>query len=144
MIQYCSSTERPTQTPGRTLRGFDSGVCDRDPTVAGGKPADGALVRGVNLSDQGTGCIHLRGTDPPDTDDWGTLRMVNCIEAVGREAEALQIQIAINDLSLQRADISSRTPRIRMGSRLTCDTFAAMAMSRHWISVKAHPITMRS
>jgi hypothetical protein len=85
----------------RTLYGFDATVCDRDPSNPAGKPAGGALVRGLNLTNQGAGYLHLRGSDPPDADDWATLRMVSCIEAVGREAEALDLRITVNDLSLQ-------------------------------------------
>ena len=83
----------------RTFHAFDPARCDRDPSAATGQPASGALLHGVNLADDGDGYVHLRGTDPPDSDDWATLRMLNCLEAVGREARALDVRITVNDLS---------------------------------------------
>lgn len=81
------------------FHGFDSTRCDRDPSAATGQPAGGALLRGVNLVDEGDGYVHLRGTDPVDTDDWATLALVNCLEAVGREAKTLDVRLTVNDLS---------------------------------------------
>jgi hypothetical protein len=80
---------------------FNPAACDRDPSTAIGSPASGTLKQGVNLTDEGSGYLHVRGSDPPDADDWATLSMLNCIEAVGREAETLNLRMTVTDLSLR-------------------------------------------
>lgn len=81
---------------------FDPQVCDDDPSVALGVFTDGSLDGGINLKDLGSGYRHLRGTDGVDEDDWGTLPLLNCLEAVGRAATAAGLQITVNDLSLRQ------------------------------------------
>jgi hypothetical protein len=53
-----------------SFHAFDPSRCDRDPTIAEGSPSRGSLRQGVKLADEGDGYLHVRGTDPPDADDW--------------------------------------------------------------------------
>jgi penicillin-insensitive murein DD-endopeptidase len=78
---------------------FDRFHCDTDPSHPVGTFYAGSLDKGVNLADRGSGYIHLRGGDPVDSDDWGSLELVACIETVGREWEATGRRIGVNDLS---------------------------------------------
>jgi murein endopeptidase len=78
---------------------FSPSQCDPDPSRPVGKFYAGSLDKGVNLTDRGSGYIHLRGGDPVDTDDWGSLELVNCVETVGRAWEATGRRIDVNDLS---------------------------------------------
>jgi murein endopeptidase len=89
------------EASNRGFHAFSPTACDRDPSAARGKPSSGSLVSGLNLTDEGGGYVHLRGSDGPDTDDWATLPLLSCIEAVGRDAETMAIRLTINDLSLR-------------------------------------------
>ena len=80
---------------------LQTGRCDEDPTRATGSPSNGTLMGGLNLPDRGTGYRHYRGGDPVDRDDWGTLRMLSCLEASARSAESMNVQIGIGDISLR-------------------------------------------
>lgn len=48
------------------------------------------------------GYRHFRGTDPEDTDDWSTLTLINCLEAVGRESSKARMRLNVTDLSRER------------------------------------------
>ena len=74
---------------------FDPHKCTEDRSRAG----HNQLVRGINLKDRGVGYLHVSGADKPDTDDWGTLGLINCLEAVGRMAAANQFPVVNTDLS---------------------------------------------
>lgn len=78
-----------------------TGRCDRDPSGAQGKPAGGGLKGSLNLPDTGDGYRHYYGTDSVDTDDWGTLKMLSCIEAVGRAVKDRGIRMGVGDLSIR-------------------------------------------
>ena len=78
-----------------------TGRCDDDPSRPVGKPSGGDLTGGLNLPDRGSGYRHYLGTDRVDTDDWGTLAMLGCLEAVGRAVEPLGISMGVGDLSLR-------------------------------------------
>jgi murein endopeptidase len=78
---------------------FSPSQCDTDPSHPEGTFYAGSLDHGVNLTDRGSGYIHLRGGDPVDADDWGSLALVSCIEAVGRAWEATGRRINVTDLS---------------------------------------------
>jgi hypothetical protein len=80
---------------------FSPSRCDRDPSRPVGAPASGSLSLGVNLRDRGPGYLHVRGTDPVDGDDWGTLPLVACIEDVGRSWESTLLAVTVTDLSLR-------------------------------------------
>jgi len=79
---------------------FDPESCDRDPTVVVGEPHDGGIQGAINLKDVGVGYRHYRGGDPSDGDDWGSLALINCIEAIGRRWGDRRPRININDLSV--------------------------------------------
>jgi murein endopeptidase len=68
----------------------------------------GSLVGGVVLPEEGIGYRHFYGLDPyPNSDNWGTLRMLQIIEAVGREWTLSHTEgprISIGDISLQDGD----------------------------------------
>ena len=80
---------------------FSHARCDRDPSRPIGQAASGRLSLGVNLRDRGAGYLHVCGTDPVDADDWGTLSLVACIEAVGRFWESTRLAVNVTDLSLR-------------------------------------------
>lgn len=80
---------------------FDPRDCDEDPSRPQGQWYQGELEGGVNLTDQGSGYIHYRGTDASDSDDWGALKLIDCIETVGRAWEGSGVSINVNDLSLR-------------------------------------------
>lgn len=80
---------------------FAPAVCDRDDSRSVGEYVDGALEGGVNLPDAGSGYRHFAGGDPRDADDWGTLDLVNCVEAVGRELAEVGLTVHVGDLSKQ-------------------------------------------
>jgi hypothetical protein len=65
----------------------------------------GSLVGGVVLPEEGIGYRHFYGLDPyPNSDNWGTLRMLQIIEAVGREWNLINKEgprISIGDISFQ-------------------------------------------
>ncbi|MEM7676265.1 MAG: penicillin-insensitive murein endopeptidase [Myxococcota bacterium] len=79
-----------------------TGRCDNDPSRPGGRPASGRLTGGLNLPDRGIGYLHYLGTDAVDTDDWGALRTLSCLEAVGRILDGSGIRLGVGDLSLRR------------------------------------------
>ena len=80
---------------------FSPARCDNDPSRPVGLPASGRLSLGVNLRDRGPGYLHVRGTDPVDADDWGTLPLVACIEDVGRSWQSTNLAVTVTDLSLR-------------------------------------------
>ena len=80
---------------------LQTGRCDPDPTRPVGNPSGGQLQGGLNLPDRGSGYRHYLGTDRVDTDDWGTLDLLGCLEAVGRDLEGRNISLGIGDLSLR-------------------------------------------
>lgn len=67
---------------------FDTSRMDLDPSRALGQPAAGTLEGGINLPDVGdsvTTYLHTKGSDALDTDDWGTLALINSIEGAARQ-----------------------------------------------------------
>ncbi len=94
------SVERNNQAEGYLP--LDPDRCDADPSTALGTYADGGLSLGLNLTDRGSGYVHVRGSDAVDTDDWGTLEMVNCLEAAARYAQSRNRELTVLDLSLRR------------------------------------------
>lgn len=81
---------------------LDPGRCDADPSSARGSYADGRLRGGLNLTDRGTGYRHHYGPDAVDSDDWATLEMINCLEAVSRRQQGVGRPLTVLDLSLRR------------------------------------------
>ena len=79
-----------------------TGRCDSDPSRANGPPNDGQLEGGLNLPDRGSGYRHFLGTDRVDTDDWGTLPLLTCLEAVGRAVAGRNISMGVGDMSLRQ------------------------------------------
>ena len=80
---------------------LEIGRCDDDPSRPIGPPDNGDLQGGLNLPDRGTGYRHFLGTDAIDEDDWGTLQILGCLEAVGRAVEGMGIQLGVGDISLR-------------------------------------------
>ncbi|MFI5207025.1 MAG: hypothetical protein ACHQU8_00795 [Gemmatimonadales bacterium] len=72
------------ESHNKSLYGLDPNVFNRNPSIASGTVSSGDLLGGLNLPDTGTGYIHYLGGDQKDTDDWGTLSMINVLEAAGR------------------------------------------------------------
>ncbi len=79
-----------------------TGRCDPDPSRPIGRSSGGRLEGGLNLPDRGSGYRHYLGTDAVDTDDWGTLPTLVCLEAVGREVRGIGVSVGVGDLSLRR------------------------------------------
>src|SRR5256885_874419 len=63
---------------------FDTTRVDANPSIAHGTRSSGTLSGGIHLPDAGFGYYHYYGTDPLNTDDWGTLALVNTIEGAAR------------------------------------------------------------
>lgn len=62
----------------------------------------GWIDSAMNLVNQGLGYYHYLGTDPMDTDDWGTLELINMIEMAGRDWRSDNYsppRIGVGDLS---------------------------------------------
>ena len=83
--------------PVNSRYGFDTARFDANPSIANGFPWNGTLTGGINFPDvdPGVGVYEFRpnpvGTadydplyDEPDSNDWGTLALINTIEATGR------------------------------------------------------------
>jgi len=79
------STAVELESHNRLLYGFDTTRFDLNPSRASGTRSSGSLVGGLNLPDTGFGYRHYLGSDSKDTDDWGTLSLINVIEQVGRQ-----------------------------------------------------------
>ena len=64
-----------------------------DYSLAKGSVSSGTLHNGLRISHGSTGYIYVSGNTPecdvPDTDNWGTVELVNLIEAVGRKWRAI-------------------------------------------------------
>lgn len=73
-----------------------------DPSAALGRPYGGTLGDGVNMPDRADGFRHFLGSDAVDTDDWATLAMVQCLEAVGQGMAKRGREIGVTDLSRAR------------------------------------------
>ena len=82
-----------------------TGRCDEDPSRAVGSPGNGSLIGGLNLPDRNTGYQHFYGTDAVDTDDWGILPLLTCIEATGRALAGEGIPVQIGDISLRNGGV---------------------------------------
>lgn len=64
--------------------GFDIEIANENPSIAQGTPYNGDLFGGINLWGEGSGYKQWRNNDEQDTDDWGTLHLINMIEMAGR------------------------------------------------------------
>ncbi len=84
---------------------FNDTIPNIDPSIAHGTYTNGTLENGINLVDRGDslhGYYHYNGTDPIDYDDWGTLTILNKIEAAVRWWEAFAFfDFGVGDISLQ-------------------------------------------
>jgi len=56
-----------------------------DYSLARGIVSSGSLTNGLRIANSGTGYWYWRGGDPEDTDNWGTLELINLVERVARE-----------------------------------------------------------
>ena len=81
---------------------LDPDRCDPDPSTPRGDYFAGSLDGGINLTDRGSGYVHAYGPDRVDSDDWGTLELINCLEAAGRHAAGARRTLTVLDLSLRR------------------------------------------
>lgn len=81
---------------------FNPNQQDNNPSIAHGLPYNGTLGGGINICDNNTGYYHFLGTDPVDTDDWSTLKLVQVIEAGGRRwQQNYNFNFGFGDMSLQ-------------------------------------------
>lgn len=87
---------------GEGYHDFRLDRCEDNPSRAIGTWYEGHLEAGINLSDRGTGYLHNRGGDAVDSDDWGELTMISCLEAAGRAFEETGLRLNVNDLSRRR------------------------------------------
>ncbi len=84
--------------PANARYQFDTARNDPNPSVANGFPGSGTLTGGINFPDvdPGVGVYEFRPNPPgsayydpaydqPDSNDWGTLALINTIEATGRD-----------------------------------------------------------
>ena len=81
---------------------FDVTKWDLNLSQARGDPrTTGTLFMGMNLADYGQGYVHHNGTDPVDSDDWGTNHLLRLIESVGRDWGNLAPREQPGDMSLK-------------------------------------------
>lgn len=81
---------------------FNSFQSNQNPSLAHGLPWNGTLGGGINICDAITGYYHFLGTDPVNSDDWGTLALIQVLEAAGREwNKYFQFDFGFGDMSLQ-------------------------------------------
>ncbi len=55
-----------------------------DYSLARGTVSSGTLTNGLRIANSGTGYQYWWGGDTPDTDNWGTLELINLVERVAR------------------------------------------------------------
>jgi hypothetical protein len=84
-------SDRTEQNATNQHLGFQLGVKDANPSIAGGTSTNGTLTGGIDLATPCIGCglsesgyYEYQGGDGSDTDHWGTLALINTIEKVGR------------------------------------------------------------
>jgi hypothetical protein len=89
--------------PSNAHHNFNTTIVDVNPSIASGTPTSGSLEGGINLPDEGEGYYHYYGSDPIDTDDWGTLALINIIEGGGRSWWEWHVtpRAGFGDMSLQ-------------------------------------------
>ncbi len=56
-----------------------------DYSLARGNVSSGTLTNGLRIANSGTGFQYWWGGDTPDSDNWGTLELINLVEKVARE-----------------------------------------------------------
>jgi hypothetical protein len=88
-------------TPNKILHNFDTTRNDPDPSIARLLPTNGTLYNGINLPDQHANYYHYLGQyqgvpDPPDSDDWGTLTLLNLGEGVAEDWGNVFLQCNFN------------------------------------------------
>jgi hypothetical protein len=84
--------------PANSRYNFDTTHADPNPSTSYGFPWNGTLTNGINFpdTDPGVGVYEFRPNpvgsggydsryDVPDSNDWGTLKLINLIEATGRK-----------------------------------------------------------
>jgi murein endopeptidase len=81
-------------------------VADPDPSRAAGyhEDATGHLINGLNLTNSSGPCgyKHYLGTDSPDSDDWGTAKLLRVIEDVAQAwSLARSYRFGCGDMSKQ-------------------------------------------
>jgi len=83
-----------TNPPNVRLYAFDPNVPNTNPSVSRGQTGSppcpvqascGWIDNAINLPDQHFGYYHYLGTDAVDTDDWGSLDLINEVEAIARK-----------------------------------------------------------
>ena len=98
------SNQVETNTANSHLN-LDEKVPNENPSIAQGLPNNGSLMDGLNLRDEGDSLhsyYHFYGTDGIDTDDWGTLALINKIESAARDWYTYTFfNFGIGDMSLR-------------------------------------------
>jgi len=85
------------EDPANGIYGFNPTVPNSNPSIAHGTGGNGSLEGGINLPNEQTlpagehptarsthDVAYLAFNETPDTEDWGTLRSINVVEAIGR------------------------------------------------------------
>ena len=81
----CDEISNATETNGaNSYLNLDPKSPDDNPSIAQGEHCDGWIENALNLMNEGTGYYHYN-PEKIDTDDWGTLHLVNMIEGAGRD-----------------------------------------------------------
>ncbi len=91
---------------------FDTSRIDRNPSRALGTPDSGTLDSGIHLFPSWAGYRHFRGSDTVNTDDWGTLALVNSIQGAGRCLDAVNFSRRSGVLDLSRQYGGSFPPHV--------------------------------
>lgn len=86
------STAVELESHNRQLYNLDTLQFNSNYSRASGTRGGGSLLWGLNLPDTGFGYIHNPVNDTKDSDDWGTLALINTLEEVGRWFRRLPCQ----------------------------------------------------
>jgi murein endopeptidase len=81
-----------------------------DYSLAKGTRGEGCLTNGIRIADQGTGYRYFSNTDPHDSDNWGTLGMLNAVESVARSWHAYRHSYPLTTLDMSRQNGGSFPP----------------------------------
>ena len=85
--------------------GTNASSADDNDSIAGGTPTNGTLDDGIRIANSSTDYYYFRGGDTADTDNWGTLALVNTIEHAGRcWDDEDHPDMGVGDMSLEGGD----------------------------------------
>lgn len=73
-----------------------------DYSIARGTPTSGTLHNGLRIANQGTGYQYWWGGDLPDSDNWGTLELIDLVERVARKWYSLGHPNHVTSMDMSR------------------------------------------